>query len=83
MHPDRFTLCHIIAMRRTSLEIDEERLARAQRVLGTTGIKDTVDRALEEVVRASCAGALLTVFDPATGSTAATNCWMQAAGGNG
>jgi len=39
-------------MRRTSIEIDEERLARAQRVLGTTGIKDTVDRALEEVVRA-------------------------------
>jgi Arc/MetJ family transcription regulator len=39
-------------MRRTSLEIDEERLAQAQRVLGTTGIKDTIDRALEEVLRA-------------------------------
>lgn len=39
-------------MRRTSLEIDEERLARAQRVLGTSGIKDTVDRALEEVIQA-------------------------------
>jgi Arc/MetJ family transcription regulator len=38
-------------MRRTSLEIDEERLARAQRVLGTTGIKDTIDRALDEVLR--------------------------------
>jgi len=39
-------------MRRTSLEIDEEQLTRAQRVLGTTGIKDTIDRALEEVLRA-------------------------------
>lgn len=39
-------------MRRTSVEIDEDRLERAQRVLGTRGIKDTVDRALEEVVRA-------------------------------
>ena len=39
-------------MRRTSIEIDEHRLSRAKRVLGTSGIKDTVDRALEEVVRA-------------------------------
>jgi Arc/MetJ family transcription regulator len=39
-------------MRRTSLEIDEERLAEAQRVLGTKGVKDTIDRALDEVLRA-------------------------------
>lgn len=39
-------------MRHTSLEIDEDRLTRAQRVLGTQGVQDTVDRALEEVVRA-------------------------------
>ena len=39
-------------MRRTSLEIDEEQLARAQRVLGTKGVKDTIDRAFEEVLRA-------------------------------
>jgi Arc/MetJ family transcription regulator len=39
-------------MRRTSLEIDEERLAQAQRALGTVGIKDTIDRALDEVLRA-------------------------------
>lgn len=38
-------------MRRTSLEIDEDRLAQAQRILGTSGVKDTVDRALEEVLR--------------------------------
>ncbi len=39
-------------MKRTSLEIDEERLSQAQKVLGTTGVKDTIDRALEEVLRA-------------------------------
>lgn len=39
-------------MRRTSLEIDEEQLSRAQRVLGTKGVKDTIDRALDEVLRA-------------------------------
>jgi len=38
-------------VKRTSLVIDEQQLARAQRVLGTTGVKDTVDRALEEVLR--------------------------------
>lgn len=38
-------------MRRTSVMIDDERLGRAQRVLGTTGVKDTIDRALEEVLR--------------------------------
>jgi len=38
-------------MRRTSLEIDEERLVQAQRVLGTKGVKDTIDRALDEVLR--------------------------------
>ncbi len=39
-------------MRRTSLEIDEDRLTRAQQVLGTKGVKDTIDRALDEVLRA-------------------------------
>jgi Arc/MetJ family transcription regulator len=39
-------------MRRTSLEIDEEQLARAQSVLGTKGVKDTIDRALDEILRA-------------------------------
>jgi hypothetical protein len=34
------------------LEIDEERLSRAQNVLGTTGVKDTIERALDEVLRA-------------------------------
>ena len=45
-------LCYSPAMRRTSLEIDEERLTHAQRALGTTGVKETIDRALDEVIRA-------------------------------
>ncbi len=39
-------------MRRTSIELDESQLASVQRVLGTSGIKDTVDRAFDEVLRA-------------------------------
>ena len=37
--------------RRTTIEIDEHRLSRAQAALGTTGLKDTVDEALDEVIR--------------------------------
>ena len=37
-------------MRKTTLEFDEELLARAQRVLGTRGLKATVARAFEEVL---------------------------------
>ncbi len=36
-------------MRKTTLEIDDEILADARRILGTHGIKDTVDAALREV----------------------------------
>ncbi len=38
--------------RRTSIQIDDDRLARVQRVLGTKGLKDTVERAFDEVLRA-------------------------------
>jgi Arc/MetJ family transcription regulator len=38
--------------RRTLVEIDPELLDAAKSLLGTTTIKDTVDRALREVVRA-------------------------------
>lgn len=41
------------AMRYMWLEIDEERLARAQEVLGTSGVEDTVESALQEVVHAA------------------------------
>lgn len=39
-------------MRRTSIELDEAQLKKAQEALGTTGVKDTVERAFEEVIRA-------------------------------
>jgi Arc/MetJ family transcription regulator len=36
--------------RKTTLDLNEELLSQAQEVLGTTGIKDTIDCALYEVV---------------------------------
>lgn len=38
--------------RRTTIEIDDALLRAAQEALGTKGLKDTVDTALTEVVRA-------------------------------
>lgn len=38
-------------MRRTTLDIDEDMLVRAREILGTRGVKDTVDEALREIVR--------------------------------
>jgi len=37
--------------RRTTIEIDDERLQQAQRILGTSGLKDTVYAAFDEVLR--------------------------------
>lgn len=39
--------------RKTTIDVDDDLLAQAQEVLGTTGLKATVDTALSEVVRAS------------------------------
>ena len=39
-------------MRRTTIVIDEKKLAKAQRLLGTKGIKDTVERAFDEIIAA-------------------------------
>ncbi len=39
--------------RRTTIVVSEELLADAQAALGTRGLKDTVDRALQEAVRAA------------------------------
>lgn len=36
---------------KTTVEIDTEALGRAEELLGTRGIKETVNRALEEVAR--------------------------------
>ncbi len=37
--------------RRTTIEIDDELLHRTQEALGTSGLKDTVERAFREAVR--------------------------------
>ena len=37
-------------MHRTTLVFDQRKLAKARRLLGTKGIKDTVERALDEVI---------------------------------
>jgi Arc/MetJ family transcription regulator len=37
--------------RRTTIEVDEQLLGRAQAALGTQGLKDTVDAALIEAIR--------------------------------
>lgn len=41
------------AMRKTSVEIDDHLIAQARRVLGTSSIKETIDSALREIVRAA------------------------------
>ena len=47
-------LLYLKAMtRRTTIDIDDDLLARAQAALGTKGLKDTVDAALWEAVRRS------------------------------
>ena len=37
-------------MHRTTLVLDQRKLAKARRLLGTKGIKDTVEAALDEVI---------------------------------
>lgn len=37
-------------MHKTTLVLDERKLAKARKALGTRGIRDTVDRALDEVL---------------------------------
>lgn len=40
------------AVHRTTVVIDDKKLARARRVLGTKGIRETLERALDEVIAA-------------------------------
>ncbi|HXN38174.1 MAG TPA: type II toxin-antitoxin system VapB family antitoxin [Solirubrobacteraceae bacterium] len=49
--PDLAAPGYIDCVRRTTLDIDEDMLAKAREILGTRGVKDTVDEALREVVR--------------------------------
>lgn len=41
-----------MAVRKTTLTIEDEVVARAREILGTKGTKDTVDAALHEVIAA-------------------------------
>ncbi len=49
--PLETTSCYTEGVRRTTLEIDEDMLSQAREILGTKGVKDTVDEALREVLR--------------------------------
>jgi Arc/MetJ family transcription regulator len=53
---------YIDGVRRTTLDIDEDMLAKAREILGTRGIKDTVDEALREVVRREAGKRLMAWF---------------------
>ncbi len=46
-------------VQRTTVELDQERLAEVRGILGTTGVRDTIDAAFEQVVRAARRQALL------------------------
>jgi len=37
--------------RRTTIEVDDQLLSRAQEALGTRGLKDTVEKAFHEAIR--------------------------------
>ena len=38
-------------VQRTTVELDPERLAEVRKLLGTTGIKDTIEAAFDRIVR--------------------------------
>ena len=40
----------LIVMHKTTLVVDDKKLAKVRRLLGTKGIRDTLDRALDEVI---------------------------------
>ena len=46
-------------MRKTTIEIDEELFEQAREALGTKGLKETVHRAFEELIRARATEALI------------------------
>jgi Arc/MetJ family transcription regulator len=46
-------------VRKTTLSIDDEKVARAREILGTTGITDTIDAALSDAIRRAAADRLI------------------------
>ncbi|MGH3567557.1 MAG: type II toxin-antitoxin system VapB family antitoxin [Pseudonocardia sp.] len=53
--------------RRTTLDVDDDLLGQAQYVLGTRGLKDTVDAAFREVIRRSLRERLAARIDSGEG----------------
>ena len=48
----------LLVVHRTSIELDETLLDESRRILGTTGIRDTVEGAMRELIRAERRGRL-------------------------
>jgi hypothetical protein len=46
-------------MRKTTLTIDDEKIALAREILGTAGITDTIDASLRETIRRAAAERLI------------------------
>ncbi len=46
-------------MRKTTLAIDDVKIAQAREILGTNGITDTIDAALRETIRRAAAERLI------------------------
>ncbi len=46
-------------MRKTTLTIDDDKIAQAREILGTSGITDTIDAALRETIRRAAAERLI------------------------
>ncbi len=42
--------CYTQGMHRTTIVLTQKKLAKVRRVLGTTGIKETVERAFDEIL---------------------------------
>lgn len=41
---------YTVDMHRTTINLDQKKLSKVRRLLGTTGIKDTVERAFDEIL---------------------------------
>ena len=57
--PTRARRVYTLFMRKTSLVIDDDLIREAGEILGTRGIKETIDRALEEVIVTNARRALI------------------------
>jgi Arc/MetJ family transcription regulator len=46
-------------VRKTTIAIDDDKVAQAREILGTTGITDTIDAALQDTIRRAAAERLI------------------------